>query len=69
MKKAHDNSKAVQEFMVAVNAINDKLEKLGEYMDDHMGASPEEINWGHVGSANHILELLNDITEFAGIEK
>lgn len=69
MKKAKDNGQAVLEFMVAVNAISDKLELLSEYMDDHMGVSPEEIHWGHVGSANHILEKLNEIIEFAGIEK
>ena len=44
MKKAKDNGQAVQDFMVAVNAISDKLELLSEYIDDHMGVSPEEIH-------------------------
>ena len=69
MKKAQDNSKAVQEFMATVSAINDRLETLSNYMDDHMGVSPEAVNWGDVGSAHHILEMLNDIIEFADIEK
>ena len=69
MKKVKDNGQVVHEFMAAVNTINGKLELLSKYMDDHMGVSPEEITWSHVGSANHILEKLNEIIEFAGIEK
>lgn len=69
MKKVKDNGQVVHEFMAAVNTINGKLELLSKYMDDHMGVSPEENTWGHVGSANHILEKLNEIIEFVGIEK
>lgn len=68
MKKALNNEKALAAFVGTIGEIKEKLDVLNEYMDNHMDTSPEEINWGHVGSANHIRELLDGIIEFANIK-
>ena len=68
MKKAMGNEKASAAFVGAIGEIKERLEVLNEYMDNRMDTSPEEINWGHVGSANHIRELLDGIIGFANIK-
>lgn len=68
MKKALNNEKALAAFVGTIGEIKEKLDVLNEYMDNHMDTSPEEINLGHVGSANHIRELLDGIIEFANIK-
>ena len=44
------------------------LEDLKGYVvDNHMDIAPEDVNWGHAGSAQHLLALLNEAAVFAGI--
>jgi hypothetical protein len=33
--------------------------------DDHFGVSPDDINWGHVGTLTHYAELLKRIADAA----
>lgn len=68
MKNTGANEKALDEFIGTVAAIEEKLEALKLHVENHMDTSPEEINWGHVGSAKHLLTLLKEASEFAGIE-
>lgn len=62
------NEKALNEFVGTLAAIQGKLDALQTHMANHMGTSPEEVNWGDVGSAKHILHMLNEVGDFAGIE-
>lgn len=63
------NEKALDAYIATIAEINAKLATLTEQADNHLGHSPEEINWGHVGSAKHVLEQLAEITEFLGCDK
>lgn len=65
----NSKERALDAFMGTVGAINEKLEALQGYMDDHMYVGPDAVNWGHVGSAEHILQLLTEVCQFAGLEK
>ena len=52
----------------AVAAIAETLEALKAYaVDDHLGVNPEAVNWGNVGTAQHLLSLLNEAAKFAGV--
>ena len=63
-----DNQKAINSYVASLTEIAGLLEDLKSFMvDDHMGISPEEVNWGHVGSAEHMLKLLNEAAAFVGI--
>lgn len=62
------NDKALNAYIATIAEIKAKLDALTEQADDHLGHSPEEINWGHVGTAKHVLEQLNEITEFLGCD-
>ena len=58
---------AVNAFIARVMEAQEKIEVLKAYFENHMEENPEEINWGHVGSAAHSVELLNELTEFLGL--
>ena len=70
MKKNTNNTETRKEealgrFMGTIAEINERLEELKEFFGDHMGYSPEDVNWGHVGSAEHFLKGLAEFTDQA----
>jgi hypothetical protein len=48
--------------------VFDKLEKIKAYLTDN-GIDCREANWGHVSSAEHINELLDNISVFIGLKQ
>jgi hypothetical protein len=60
-----EKSKAFGAFLTAKNEIDSMLERLTSLSTDHFETSPDEINWGHVGTLNHYSSLLRQITESA----
>ena len=45
--------------------IDAMLERLAALSADHFETSPDEINWGHVGTLNHYSAKLREITDMA----
>ena len=68
MKNTGVNEKALDEFCGTIAELEKKLDALKAHVENHMDTSPEEINWGHVGSAKHLLQLIKEASAFAGIE-
>ncbi|WP_137113173.1 hypothetical protein [Rhodobacter sp. SY28-1] len=64
-KTAAPNDKALDAFVAAKTEIDRLLAELASLSADHFHASPDEITWSHVGSANHIRERLQEIANFA----
>lgn len=64
-KTAATHDKALVAFLAAKAEIDRLLTELAALSADHFHASPGEISWGHVGSANHIRERLQEIANFA----
>lgn len=53
---------ATDAYISAITGISAKLDVLKSYIaDDHMGVSPDSVNWANVGTARHILALLEEI--------
>ncbi|WP_373504667.1 hypothetical protein [Aestuariivirga sp.] len=65
MRKPSDNSKAGAAFIAKKAEIDAMLARLRALSDDHFGADPETIHWGHVGTLSHYAELLKRITDSA----
>lgn len=63
-----NQEKAVFAFIQNVNDVQNILTGLKLYFTDHMELSPDNINWSHVGSVNHVKTLLNEINEFLGVK-
>jgi hypothetical protein len=55
---------ALDEYMAAQAAAAELLEDITEALDEHHGVGPDEINWGHVGDVNAVVEQLTAIKNF-----
>jgi len=56
---------ALDAFIAKKAEIDAMLERIKALSDDHFDTSPDEINWGHVGTLGHYAELLKRITDAA----
>ncbi|ARJ69143.1 hypothetical protein [Paracoccus contaminans] len=64
-RRATDNTKALDAFITAKFEIDAMLQRLAALGADHLETSPDEINWGHVGTLNHYRAKLREITDMA----
>ena len=60
---------ALSAYAAALAEMRETLAALTAHADDHLGTLPEEVHWGHVGSANHVNELLGEIAGFLGLRE
>lgn len=63
MAKTNDN--ALDAFIAAKAEIDAMLARLVVHSADHFGYSPEEVNWGLVGTLDHHRARLREITDMA----
>lgn len=64
-RRSQDDAKALDAFIAAKSEIDAMLERLATLSADHFETSPDEINWGHVGTLNHYRAKLREITDMA----
>jgi hypothetical protein len=67
MKKQIAKSKedALAAFVSKKAEIDEMLTRLQALSDDHFNYSPDEIDWGHVGTLGYYAELLKRVTDSA----
>ena len=65
MRNRPDNRTALDAFIASKAEIDTMLNRLQALSDEHFGFSPDDINWGHVGTLTHYAELLKRITDAA----
>ena len=65
LRKAASKETALGRFMEQIAEMNERLAELQEFADEHLGYSPDDINWGHVGTAGFFLERLTELTDCA----
>jgi hypothetical protein len=61
------NEKALAAFIGEIAQIDFLLENMKALADDHFGATPEEIDWGHVGDAARLAAKLKEALEPYGL--
>ena len=59
------NDAALDAFIAAKNEIDVMLARLVAHSADHFGSSPEDVNWGHVGTLDDYRARLREITDMA----
>ena len=59
------NEKALHEFMAKIAEAKTLLDELQAHVDDHMEVSSDDVNWGDVGSAGHLVQQLTELTDWA----
>jgi hypothetical protein len=67
MKKqiAKSREEALSAFVSKKAEIDEMLTRLQALSDDHFNYSPDEIDWGHVGTLGYYAELLKRVTDSA----
>jgi len=65
MTKVQNKAQAIDAFIARKAEIDAMLERIKALSDDHFDTSPDDINWGHVGTLAHYAELLKRITDAA----
>lgn len=63
-----DNDKAVAAYMAHIDTIRMRLEAITAWADSFGYLAPECVDWGAVGSAGHVAELLGQVCEFLNIK-
>jgi hypothetical protein len=62
-----NNAEAIKAFTSKTAVTIATLDAIKSHVEDHMGVGPDRINWAHVGSIGHVLELLQQASEFLGL--
>jgi hypothetical protein len=65
MPRVTKSATALDAFIARKTEIDTMLERLKALSDDHFGYSPDDINWGHVGTLDYYAESLKRITDAA----
>jgi hypothetical protein len=63
--RRNDKQTALDAFITRKAEIDTMLERIKALSEEHFGVSPEDINWGDVGTLAHYAELLRRITDAA----
>lgn len=62
------NEQAVDAFLKNTSRNIELLQALLAHVEDHMGVAPEEVHWGHVGSAGKAREDLEELCRFLQVK-
>ncbi len=65
MVRRTSSKTALDAYIARKLEIDRMLERLKVVSDDHFGAEPDQIHWGHVGTLASYAELLKRITDAA----
>ena len=57
------NDKAVGEYLNQLNRARVAINRINQYLDDNGEQTPEQINWGSVGSMEHLANELNHLKD------
>jgi hypothetical protein len=64
-KTTKSNDDALAAFVARKAEIDAMLTRRRALSDDHFNYSPDEIDWGHVGTLGYYAELLKRVTDSA----
>jgi hypothetical protein len=62
---AKSKEEALAAFVSKKAKIDEMLTRLQALSDDHFNYSPDEIDWGHMGTLGYYAELLKRLTDSA----
>ena len=60
-----NKEKALSAFIAKIGEINERLDELTVFFENHMETDPDSVNWGTVGTAGYYLEKLTELTDYA----
>jgi hypothetical protein len=63
-KKATQHEKALAAFIAKKAQIDTILDRLQKLSADHFEVGPEGVDWSHVGTIAHVLDYLQEASDF-----
>lgn len=60
---SENKENALNTFVGIIGECRTECAKISQLIDDHLGSSPDDINWVDVGDAGRLRDLLKEITE------
>jgi hypothetical protein len=64
-RPARDTRTAIEAFTAKKIEIDAMLARIAKLSEDHFGADPDEVHWGHVGNLEDYARHLRRITDAA----
>jgi DNA integrity scanning protein DisA with diadenylate cyclase activity len=64
-----NNAEAIEAFNSKTVQTIATLDSIKEHLEKHMHLDLHEVNWAHVGSVGHVLELLQQASEFLSLKE
>ena len=58
------NEQAVEKYMDNMAMARELAKTIVDEINDFMCVAPKDVNWGHVGDSQYVLESLRDIARF-----
>ena len=58
------NEQAVERMMVQTGQAEESLKVISQFIENHGNVLPEDVNWNHVGTMAHLVELLDEAASF-----
>ena len=62
------NEEAISRFIANLGEAQLVMEAISDHLENHMGADPERVDWGHVGSAAEVLVKLRELAAFLNLK-
>lgn len=63
-----NNEKAQAAFLAEIDKAYKLATAITEALDGHMGVAPDAVNYGHVGSAQYVVGMLEGIAGFLNLK-
>ena len=60
-------NESIQAFVIKVQDARVMVERLDQYLADHMEKGPDEITWANVGDAARLANALDEICQTFGL--
>jgi hypothetical protein len=64
-----DNEHAIAAYIAAMQQVADLAGRVAHHAENMGDTDPERLNWRHVGSAGHAVNILNELCRHLGITK
>lgn len=58
-----NNDNALNAFTARIDNAKAILEAISSHLEDHLGVTPEEVNWAHAGDAHRMEQKLQEIAD------
>ena len=62
------NAQATTAFITSTARAEILIAAIRDEINDHMGVDPEHVSWANVGDIQHVVDSLEEIARFIGID-